>query len=68
MTIMLYLLTVHHHPHILDKTVDNLEGLRRCYPSLIQGKSIQPLDDRFDILLSKKLLDKFFCVAVSQVL
>ena len=68
MTSLLYLLTVHHYPHILDKTVDNLKGLSRCYPSLVQGKSIQPLDDRFDILFSKKLLDKFFFVAVSQVI
>lgn len=59
-------LTVHNHPHILDKTVNNLECLRRGDPSLILGESIQSLDYRFDVLLSKKLLNKFFCVSLSQ--
>jgi hypothetical protein len=62
------LLTIHHHPNILNKTVDNFEGLRRGYPSLILGESIQPLDYRFDVLLSKKLLNEFFYVLLSQVL
>jgi len=31
------LLTVHNHPHILDETVDNFEGLRRGSTSLILG-------------------------------
>ena len=60
--------TIHHHPHILDKAADNLESLRRSYSSLILGESIQPLDHRFDVLLSKKLLDKFFYAALSQVI
>jgi hypothetical protein len=29
------LLTVNHIPHILEKTIDDLEGLRRSYPILI---------------------------------
>ena len=57
-------LTVHHDPHILEKTVDNLEGLHCSYPSLILGESAKPLDYRFDVLLSKKL-DKFYCVALA---
>jgi hypothetical protein len=57
-------LTVHHNPHILDKTVYNLERLRCGYPSLILCESIQPLEYRFDVILSKKLLNKFFCVAL----
>ena len=61
-------LTVHDHRHILDKTVNNLERLRRGDPSLILGESIQSLDYRFDVLLSKKLLNKFFCVSLSQVI
>ena len=36
---LVYLLTVHYHSHILDKTVDDLEGLRCGYLSLILGKS-----------------------------
>ena len=62
------LLTVHPLPHILGKTVDNLEGLRCCHPSLILGEPIQSLDYRFDVLLSKKFLNKFLCAALSRVI
>ena len=54
-----YLLTVHYYPHILDKVVDNLEGLRCGYPSFSLSESIYPLENRLNVLLSKKLLDKF---------
>jgi hypothetical protein len=60
-------LTIHYHPHILDKMVDNLKNLRRSYPSLVLCESIQPLEHRLNVLLSKKLLSKFFCVVSSQV-
>jgi hypothetical protein len=60
------LLTV--HLHILDKTVDDLQGLRCRYPSLILGEPIQPLEYHFDVLLSKKLLDKFFCITLSEII
>ena len=62
-----YFLTVHHHPHILDKTIHNLERLRCSYPSLVLGESIQPVEYSFDVLLSKELLKKFFCAGLSQV-
>jgi hypothetical protein len=61
------LLTVHRLTHILGKTVNNLEGLRCSHPSLILGESIQSLNYRFDVLLPKKFLKKFFCVATGQV-
>ena len=61
-------LTVYHHPHIPDKTVNNIKGLRCSYPSLILGESVEPLEYRFDILLSKKLLNKLFCVTSSRIL
>ena len=44
------LLTVSHIPHILEKTIDDLEGLRRSYPSLIPSEPIQPLKYRLDVL------------------
>ena len=57
------LLTVNHTPHILEKTIDDVEGLRRSYPSLIFSESIQPLKYRLYVLPPKKfLLDKRFCV------
>ena len=37
---LVYLLTIHYHSHILDKAVDNLKGLRRGYPSLVQGEPV----------------------------
>jgi hypothetical protein len=61
-------LTVHYHPHILDKMVDDLKSLRCSYPSLVLSETIQPLEHRLDVLLSKKLLNKFLCVALSQVI
>jgi len=58
------LLTVNHNPHILEQTIDDLEGLRRSYPSLILSESIQPLKYRLDVLPPEELLlDKRFCVA-----
>ena len=58
------LLTVNHIPHIPEKTIDDVEGLRRSYPSLILSEPIQPLKHRLDVLPPEKLLfDKRFCVA-----
>jgi hypothetical protein len=57
------LLTVNHIPHILEKTIDDLQSLRRSYPSLILSESIQPLKYRLDVLPPEELLDKRFCVA-----
>jgi hypothetical protein len=58
------LLTVNHIPHILEKTIDDLEGLRRSHPSLILSEPIQPLKYRLDVLPPEELLlDKRFCVA-----
>jgi hypothetical protein len=59
-------LTIHHHLHVLDKTVNNRECLRCGYASLILGESIKPLEYRFDVLLSKELLDQFFCVSIES--
>jgi hypothetical protein len=58
------LLTVNHIPHILEKTIDDLEGLRRSHPSLILSEPIQPLKYRLDVPPPEELLlDKGFCVA-----
>ena len=60
------LLTVNDILHILEKTIDDLEGLRRSYPSLILSEPIQPLKYRLDVLPTEKLLlDKRLCVAQS---
>lgn len=39
-----------HGPPMLDKTADNSDGLGSSRPTLIQGKPIQLLDRRFDVL------------------
>ena len=58
------LLTVHHIPHILEKTMDDLEGLRRSHPGLIPSEPIQPMKYRLDVLSpEEQLLDKRFCDA-----
>jgi hypothetical protein len=61
-----HLLTIHDYHHILDKTGDDLEGLRCSHPSLLLGESIEPLEHRMDIVFSQKLLSKFLCVVLSQ--
>ena len=63
----MHLLTIHEHVDILDETVDNLESLSGCRPSLVLGESVQPLQDRLDVLLSETFLYKFDCVAFSKV-
>jgi hypothetical protein len=60
-------LTIHYRPPMSDKTVNNLEGLSRGRPALIQREPIQPLDRRLDVLLSPKLTHKFLCVLFSQL-
>jgi hypothetical protein len=58
------LLTVNHIPHILEKTIDNLERLCRSHPSLILSEPVQSLKYPLDILPPEELLlDKGFCVA-----
>ena len=63
------LLTVHDHPHSLDKTVDDLERLSHGSPSFGVRKSVQSLQDRLrvHVLLSEHFLYKFDCVALSNV-
>jgi hypothetical protein len=60
-TSQLYLLTVHEHLHVLHETIDALQSLRCCRPSLVLRESIQPLQHRFDFILSKELLYEFHC-------
>ena len=64
----MHLLTIHDYPHILDKTVDDLEGLRCGIPSLSPGESIQLLEHRMNTVFSQKLLSIFLCVALSQAI
>jgi hypothetical protein len=68
LTSQMYSLTVHDHPHILDETVDDLKCLCCRRPSLVLGKSVQSLKNRIDLILSKKLLYKFLCISLSQVM
>jgi hypothetical protein len=66
-TRLVHLLTVHYPFHIMEKTVNDLEGLCRGYPSLVLGETVQSLKYRLYVLLSnsKELLEKFFCVSLS---
>jgi hypothetical protein len=53
------ILTIHDRPLMLDKTADNFKRLSGSRPTLIQREPIQPLDRRFDVLLSPKLPYEF---------
>ena len=53
-------------PLMLDKTIHNFEGLRTARLNLIQGESVQPLQDSLDQAPSEKYFRGFACVASSQ--
>ena len=57
------MLTFNHIPHILEKTMYDLERLRCSHPSLILSEPIQPLKYRLDVLPPEGLLEKRFWVA-----
>ena len=61
------LLTVHDRRHVLDKTVDDIQGVNCSSPSLIVRESIQPFEDSLDLLLSESFLDKYDCILMSDV-
>jgi len=46
------LLTVHDHPPILDKTVDDLQGLHCGSASLVLREPVEPLQHRQNVALS----------------
>ena len=50
------LLTVYDYAHILDEAVDNLECLSCSSPSFFFRESVQPQQDRLDLLLPEKIL------------
>jgi hypothetical protein len=60
------LLTIHDYPRTLDETVDNLENLSCCGPSLVLGESVEPLQDQFDVILSESFLYEFDYVGLSK--
>jgi hypothetical protein len=68
LTSQIHLLAVYDHLHILDEAIDDLKRLRRRRPSLFLSKSVYPLKNRLDPTLSKKLLDKFLCIALSHAI
>ena len=49
-------------PLMLDKIVHNSEGLRTARLHLIQGESVQPLEDSLDRAPSEKYFRGFACV------
>ena len=57
------ILTIHDDHPMLDKTVNNFEGLSGSYPTLVQSEPIQPLECYLDVILSPKVLHKLLCVA-----
>ena len=56
-------LTFYDHSHILNETVDDLKRLSCSRPSFVLGKSVQPLKNRLNLILSEELLYEFLCIA-----
>jgi hypothetical protein len=62
-----YLLTIHEYPHIPGQVINDLESLGCGIANLVLRQSVQPLQGYLDVLISKKILSKFYYVAVSKV-
>jgi len=44
--------TFHHDLHVIDQTIDDIESLDNDHLGLLSRESIEPLEDRFDFILS----------------
>ena len=51
---------------MLDETTNNFKGLCSCRLSLVAGEPVQPMQDSFDLILSKNFLYEFLCVSLSK--
>ena len=60
------MLTIHELPHVLGESVDNSESMSCSILGLVSRQSVKPLEDRLDVLLLEKFLDKFNCVMLSK--
>lgn len=61
------LLTVQDSSHILDKTIQDFKSLRNGRPGLVLGQPVQPLKNSLDVVLPQKLLNEFYCAALSEM-
>jgi hypothetical protein len=53
--------TFHHHFQVIYQATDDLKGLSDGILRLLEGESIQPLEDLFDFILSEEFFGIFFC-------
>jgi hypothetical protein len=53
--------TFHHDFHFFDQIRDNIKSLSNGHLRLLEGESIDALEDGFDLILSQEILDVFFC-------
>lgn len=59
--------TVQNNPPILNESTYNFKCLGSGGPSLIQGQSVQPLQDSLDLIISKHFLHEFlYCVELKN--
>jgi hypothetical protein len=56
--------TIHDDLHILHKTIQDRKGPHSSLFSLILRQPVQSLQHSFNIVLSKKLLSEFLCIAL----
>ena len=51
---------------VLEKTTGKFEGLRSGGPTFVHGKSIQPLQNGFDLIFPKYFPYEFPCAELGQ--
>jgi hypothetical protein len=45
--------TFHDDLHVIDQTIDDVQGLSNGHLGLLEGESIEPLEDRFNVFFSE---------------
>jgi hypothetical protein len=53
--------TFHHDLHLFDQIRDNVKSLGNRHLRLLEGESVDTLEDGFDLILSQEILGVFFC-------
>jgi hypothetical protein len=53
--------TIHDHLHIIQKTVNDSQGLRHSHPGLFLRESVQSLQYRLDLAIPQQLLRELLC-------
>jgi len=58
--------TFHYNLHVIDQPIDDAQGLGNGRLRLLERESIEPPQDRFDLIFAKEFLCIFLCHALSR--